>query len=99
MTKLPWLTGPQFAEIAHKREKWIIEDWLPEGIVVEMTGEQKTSGKSTFQWVLAKHIITGESFLDKPVKQGPVLYMTEQPGASFYEQTYKTGLLEMPDFH
>jgi hypothetical protein len=43
-------------------------------------------------------VVKGESFLGKPVKSRPIVYLTEQPKASFKESLRRAGLLRQDNF-
>ncbi|MCA1729987.1 MAG: AAA family ATPase, partial [Actinobacteria bacterium] len=78
----PFLTGPQLAANTPEYTEWVIGRLIPEGSVTLFSGKMKDGGKTTFLTNAAIKVINGEDFMGQPVKQGKVVYLTEQPYAA-----------------
>ena len=77
---------------------FICEPWIVEGSITEISGKIKRAGKTTFITHMCSAVVKGESFLGKPVKSRPIVYLTEQPKASFKESLRRAGLLRQDNF-
>ena len=56
---------------------WVVEDMIPEGSITLLTGDSG-HGKTMFTTALCGHIVTGKPFLDREVRQRPVLYLDRE---------------------
>ena len=63
---------------------WLVDGLLPEGAVVLLSGAAKGAGKTTFAVHLARALLTGQPFLDRPTSSAPVAYLTEQAVGNFF---------------
>jgi|GEM_PF-6297219 len=89
------LTG--LSERTEAGHDWVVKPWLAEGSMSVLAGPAKLGGKSTFARDLARSVVCGQSMLDQPTQQSPVLLLSEDP-ASVVEVAYaKSGFLGHPD--
>lgn len=100
MSEVLWETGEDFTPEAEDEViPWVCEPWVVEGCLTELTGEAKEAGKSTWALAMCYSIIHGTEFMGKPTMQCPVVYLTEQPKASFKRQVRDAKLVGNKDFH
>jgi len=89
---------PELAAMEPEHVDWVWSPYVGAGEVASCEGPPK-SGKSTFIRKLCAHVVTGRPFLGEPVKQGPVLYCTEERGGTTREGFERAGALELADLH
>ena len=89
---------PELAAMQPEQVDWVWRPYVGAGDVCSCEGPPK-SGKSTFIRKLSAHVVTGRPFLGEPVKQGPVLYCTEERGGTTREGFERAGALELADLH
>ena len=77
--------------------EWIVPGYVAPGVVCELDGKLKASGKSTFVSHLVKAVVTGEPFLDLPTRRARVLWLTEERPTTFLETLKRAGLSESTD--
>lgn len=77
---------------------WIWEHFVAAGAITDVVGKVKIAGKTTLCTFLAAAVIRGQDFLGKKTLQSPVVYLNEQPEASFREALLRAGLQEESDF-
>jgi hypothetical protein len=82
---------------AAERVEWIVRGFLACGAITELTGQAKRAGKTTLLCFLVACILDGLPCLGDTAQRGPVVYLTEQPYASFREVLRRTGLLHRED--
>src|SRR5215469_8021592 len=70
---------------------WIVEGIVPSGSQLALVAKIK-QGKTTLVLDLSRHIISGEVWCGQRVKQGSVLYLTEQPRNSFNSEVMIAGI-------
>jgi hypothetical protein len=71
------------------RRGWLVPDLVPEGTVSSWFGDDG-AGKSILALALAICVASGKRFLDRPVQQGPVLYIdSEFDQDEFIRRAYK----------
>lgn len=78
---------------------WLAYGILAEGLITELDGKAKRSGKTTLLLSLASAILHGLPFLGHPTTYSPVLYLTEQSGPSFKRSLRRSGLVDGDAFH
>jgi hypothetical protein len=71
----------------------------PRGCVSDLAGDPKLAGKTTLTLLGVRAKLKGEGFLNHATEMGPVVYLTEQPRASFRVSCRKTGVAGHPDLH
>lgn len=70
----PW----EIKKEAGEQVPWIVPGLIPEGALIDIYGEAKHAGKTTFSLAMVKAVLHGLPFLDEPTQQTPVVYLTEQ---------------------
>ena len=82
---LPWRTAAEIALLAPERPEWIVYGLVGPGIVTEIDGKLKASGKTTFLATMVAAVVTNRPFLNHPTTASPVLWMTEERPQTFLE--------------
>jgi hypothetical protein len=77
-------TARQLADATPERPEWVVHGLAAKGAITELDGKIK-GGKSEFAVRMASAVLTGNDFLDRPTRQTPVVYLTEQSATSFRE--------------
>ena len=90
-------TGAEIAAAVPVEIDWAAKPYLVRGAATELSGHIKW-GKSTFTAHLCRAVLDGVPFLGEPTAKGPVVYITEQPPASFRQLIEAAGLAR-DDFH
>jgi hypothetical protein len=68
------ITNDELMATAPDYVEWLVPDLLPANELILLAAGPR-AGKSLLSMLLAKSVATGESFLDRPVTQGAVLYV------------------------
>jgi hypothetical protein len=76
---------------------WLVEPWLVEGAVTELSGKVKSAGKTTFVTHMVRALLDGKPFLMKPTKASPVVYLSEQGPRSLRATLERADLLGRED--
>lgn len=97
-TILRFRTAREIAESTPAVVPWRARPYLVDGAILEVVGKIKAAGKTTFVTFMCRAILDGADFLGEPTVQGGVIYLTEQPDASFRETLGRAGLLGRDDF-
>ncbi|HEV2490692.1 MAG TPA: DnaB-like helicase N-terminal domain-containing protein [Candidatus Acidoferrales bacterium] len=93
-------TGAQEAtETTEGGAEWIARPIAALGAITEICGKVKQAGKTTFVTHLAAAVLDAKPFLGQPTRKSPVVYLTEQPPATFRLAMRRAGLLGREDFH
>lgn len=79
--------------------EWIVKGYLGVGMIVELDGAVKRSGKTTLLLSMCAAILHGELFLEQETTYAPILYLTEQPGPTFKYALSRSGLVDGDAFH
>jgi len=89
------ITGIEHAEIGEPEH--IIEPWLPRGVVT-LLGAHGGTGKTTLALVQAVCVASGRDFMDRPVKQVPVVFFSAEDATDTMKWRLKKILqrLEIP---
>lgn len=95
----PFKTAKEIAESTPQNTDWIVSGYLPRGGITEIDGKIKASGKTTLIAAIVHSIVTGADFLGMKVKQGPVVYLTEQSEITFRDVLRRANLLDSEDVH
>ncbi len=90
-------TGPEIAVQTPSCTDWIAKPWAAAGSVTEVSGKVKLAGKTTWVTHLVRAVLDGAPFLGEPTARTPVVYLTEQPPASFRIALERAGLLDRRD--
>jgi hypothetical protein len=82
---------------AAERVDWIVRGLVARGAVTELTGQVKRAGKTTLIAYIVACILDGLPCLGDPAQRSPVVFLTEQPDASFREVLRRSALLDRED--
>jgi hypothetical protein len=93
-----FLTAKEIAEATPEKPEWVIEPWIVRGGITELDAKIK-AGKTSWALAACAAKLDGLDFMGYPTQAGPVVYLSEQPGASFREGLRRANLLERDDFH
>jgi hypothetical protein len=91
-------TARAVAESTPEQAEWVSRPWVAMGGITEIAGPIK-GGKTTWKLAMCRCVLDGLDFMGYPTMRGPVVYLTEQPAASFREGLRRADLLERDDFH
>lgn len=94
-----WVTAAELKEVEDEEVTWYAHGLLGAGLITELDGKAKQSGKTTLVLAMAYAILHGEEFLGQPTQYSRILYLTEQSGPSFKRNLSRAGLLDRDDFH
>ena len=95
-TKSLFRTAREIAADTTVEVEWIAP-YVARGALTEVDGKIK-SGKSTFIAALCRAVLDGQPFLGQPTSRTGIVYLTEQPTASFREVLRRADLLDRDDF-
>jgi AAA domain len=90
-------TGAEIAAAVPVEIDWAVKPYLVRGAATELSGHIK-HGKTTLTGHLCRAVLDGADFLGEPTAKGPVVYITEQPPASFRQLIEAAGL-DRDDFY
>jgi len=91
-SKLRFRTAPEVAAATASEVEWIVPGYVARGALTEVDAKVK-SGKTSLGLALSRAVINGEPFLGRDATKTAVVYLTEQPDASFREAMKTAGLL------
>lgn len=77
--------------------EWVAEPWAAKGTITGIDGLPKGGGKTTFVLLMIAAVLDGLPFLGRPTTRTRVVYLTEEPRASFVAGLRRAGLLERDD--
>jgi hypothetical protein len=97
-TKLEFRTAQQIASESPEGVEWIARPWVAKGAITEVDGQVKSAGKTTWMTHMCRAVLDGTDFMGQPTRKTPIVYLTEQPEASFRGTLELAGLLERRDF-
>ncbi|HUJ93500.1 MAG TPA: bifunctional DNA primase/polymerase [Terriglobales bacterium] len=92
--KLTFRTAPEISAAVGEKVDWICRPWVAAGSITEVDGKIKTAGKTTWVLAMVEAISSGEEFMAEPTAKTPVVYLSEQPPASFREALARADLLD-----
>ena len=98
-TPLSFQTAAEFAQHAPAMPLWVVPGFVAPGVVTEIDGKLKASGKTTFVSHLVKAMLGGQPFLGYPTRRMGVLWCTEERPTSFLETLKRAGLDKSTDLH
>jgi DNA-binding Lrp family transcriptional regulator len=90
-------TGADLAASTQQDVVWIVKGLVAKGAITELSAKVKR-GKTTLILAMARAVIDGLSFLDQSTSMSPVVYLTEQPAASFGQAMKRANLLGRKEF-
>jgi len=77
---------------------WLVPGYVARGAITEVVGKVKAAGKTTLALAMCRAIIRGEQFAGLATERTGVVYLTEQPDASFREGLSRAGLSDVEEF-
>ena len=95
---LQFKTGADMGRLAPQEVQWIARPWVAVGSITEIDGKVKSAGKSTWVTHLVDAVIEGNPFMGQPATKSPVVYLSEQPSASFEQSMGRARLIGHDDF-
>jgi hypothetical protein len=94
---LPFKTARQVAEETPAKVEWIARPWFAKGCITEIDGKIKAGGKTTWVSHAAGRIAEGKPFMGQPTTKSKVVFLTEQPPASFRKVLERANLEDQDD--
>ncbi len=96
-SELPFVSAAEIAQMAPERVDWIVPGFVAPGVVLELDGKLKASGKTTFAAELARAVVQGAPFLNRITKRGAVVWLTEERPQTFLETLRRAHLMKQTD--
>ncbi len=97
--RLSFKTAKQRATEKPPKVDWVIRNLAAKGVVTELDGPQKLSGKSTLLVHAVRAKLDGLPFLGQSTQAGPVIWCTEESWATLQEPLAEAGLLQREDLY
>ena len=97
-TGIRFRTAAEFSSAISGEVSFVSEPYVVAGAITEISGKIKAAGKTTFLMAMARSVLDGQQFMGYPTIKSPVVYLTEQPDASFRVAIGRAGLDEREDF-
>jgi hypothetical protein len=94
-----FLTAAEISAMEDETVAWFAHGIVGGGLITELDGKVKQSGKTTLVLSMVRCILEGEPFLGQPTTYSPIVYLTEQSGPSFKRNLRRAGLLGRSDLH
>jgi putative DNA primase/helicase len=94
---LRFKTAKEVAEGTPAATEWIARPWVAKGAITEVDGKIKAGGKTTWATHMVRMILDGEPFMGEPTTETKVVFLTEQPPASFRKALERADLLDRED--
>ena len=94
-----WLTAVDLDELEDEQITWYAWGLVAGGLITELDGKAKQSGKTTLALAMSRAILEGGQFLGQPTAYSAIVYLTEQSGPSFKRNLARAGLLGRSDVH
>lgn len=94
-----FMTAAEIAAMEDETVVWHAYGILGGGLITELDGKVKQSGKTTLVLSMVRCVLEGEAFLGQATGYSPVVYLTEQSGPSFKRNLRRAGLLGRSDLH
>ena len=94
---LPFKTARQVAEETPAKVEWIARPWFAKGCITEVDGKIKAGGKTTWVSHAVGQIAEGKPFMGEATTKTKVLFLTEQPPASFRKVLERANLEDQDD--
>ena len=89
---LRFRTLEEFCDEVPPEVPFVCEPYVVSGAITEISGKIKHAGKTTFLMAMVRAALYGNPFLGYPTKKTSVVYLTEQPDASFRQAIIRAGL-------
>lgn len=90
------------AELAREQPvapTWVVYGLVAIGVLTELVGKLKASGKTTFAAHLVRALLDGLAFLGQPTRKTAVVWLTEERPQSFLETLKRAHLDTRTDLH
>jgi Bifunctional DNA primase/polymerase, N-terminal/AAA domain len=97
ISELRFWTAADLSGRELEETKWYCHGILGPGLLTELDGWAKLSGKTTFALAMIRAILDGEPFIGLETASTPVVYLTEQTWQSLVPNLDKAGLLQSTD--
>jgi len=97
-TGVRFRTAVEFCRAIPGEVLFVSEPYVVAGAILEISGKIKAAGKTTFLLAMARSVLDGLPFMGYPTLKSPVVYLTEQPDASFRAAIRRAKLDEREDF-
>jgi hypothetical protein len=92
-----WMNTALLATIAEEEITWFVHGFVGAGLMTELDGKVKSSGKTTLALAMLRAILQREEFLGKPTVYTSIVYLTEQSAGSFRRTCDRGGVLDRVD--
>jgi len=92
-------TYPELEARPQEVVPWVVRGLVGPGLMTELDGPAKLSGKTTFALAMIQCLLEGREFIGLATERSPIVYLTEQTWLSLRPEVEKAGLLENPDVH
>ena len=96
--KIRFRTAAEVAQETPTEVDWICPPWVARGSITELAGKIKAAGKTTWLTHLSRAVADGNTFMGQQTSKTSVVYLTEQPPASFRAALERASLLDHEDF-
>ncbi|MDQ2912577.1 MAG: AAA family ATPase [Chloroflexota bacterium] len=95
---LAFRSAPEFAARTPESPPWLLTGYIARGAIAELVGKVKAAGKTTLVLAMCRAIVRGEDFAGRRTERAGVVFLTEQPDASFREALARADLLDAESF-
>ena len=92
-------TARELCDAAPATAEWVVKGYAAEHSLTELTGLPKEAGKTSFLMGLVRTVLDGDTFMDQPTSQGPVVYVTEEKASTFRAALRRADLSTRRDLH
>lgn len=93
-------TAKELASETPMAVDWYVPGFIAPGVILELAGKLKASGKTTFTAAAVRAVLNGLPFLSQPTRPtGGVFWLTEEQPTTFKETLKRADLLEREDVH
>jgi Bifunctional DNA primase/polymerase, N-terminal/AAA domain len=97
--KIRFRTAAELASEQPNAPVWCVYGLLALGVITELAGKLKASGKTTFAAHLVRALLDGLPFLGHPTRKTAVVWLTEERPATFLETLRRARLETRIDLH
>lgn len=96
-TGFRFYTARELDEAMEESVPWIASPYVAAGIVTELDGKPKSSGKTTFILSLCAAVLDGQPFLGQPTRKTGIVYLSEQNRTTIRPALARAGLIGRDD--
>lgn len=93
------VTAADVGAMTQKAVPWLVEPWVAQGGMTELTGSVKWAGKTTLVSFMVRQMLDGQQFLGHPTMKGPAVWLTEQNEITFRQVLERAGLMDRRDLY